>query len=445
MKSMQFSRAFTLIELLVTIAIVGILAGFIFISMTDSLNSANDARRKSDLSAIQKALLMYQSAGHTYPVLSSCTIGAAGCLGDPSNNVLSDYLARMPTDPQSPTKNYTYASTSGADFTIQATLNSGASYSFSTANGWSTGVAGYGHYKIITIASGTSLTNYPIKLIVYKAANQGANGTANCEGLCVDAFTDVAFSDSAGNTALPFWIETGSVVSGTSATFWVNVPAIANGNTTIRMYYQSASPTLSSNGSLTFSSSQGMFFDDYINPVSSLDSSKWTLLGAATVTVSNSIMSHIGTGAISELYSSYYVPDNYILETYAKSYHANTSYREQFVYSDRVGHGYYVAPSPYDLGLSTPMYRVWNNGSWGSALAMGGWTANVWHRITLKRHGQFDCYIDNANLVTATPYFAANGTWSTYVQNAGSRVDIDWVLVRPYVASEPTATFGTQN
>ncbi|MFA5178489.1 MAG: prepilin-type N-terminal cleavage/methylation domain-containing protein, partial [Candidatus Paceibacterota bacterium] len=60
--------AFTLIELLVVIAIVGILSGFVLVSLNSATDSANDARRKSDLSQIVKALLVYNTSNPTYPI-----------------------------------------------------------------------------------------------------------------------------------------------------------------------------------------------------------------------------------------------------------------------------------------------------------------------------------------------------------------------------------------
>ncbi|MFA5368649.1 MAG: prepilin-type N-terminal cleavage/methylation domain-containing protein, partial [Candidatus Paceibacterota bacterium] len=69
-----FHRAFTLIELLVVIAIVGILSGFIFVSMSGATNAAKDAKRKSDLAAIAKAVTMYsiQNSGSLPSTDTAC-------------------------------------------------------------------------------------------------------------------------------------------------------------------------------------------------------------------------------------------------------------------------------------------------------------------------------------------------------------------------------------
>jgi prepilin-type N-terminal cleavage/methylation domain-containing protein len=68
MKSLPFNRAFTLIELLIVIAIVGILSGFVIVSMNGAINSAKDARRKADLSTISKAILEYSAQNNNaYP------------------------------------------------------------------------------------------------------------------------------------------------------------------------------------------------------------------------------------------------------------------------------------------------------------------------------------------------------------------------------------------
>jgi len=48
------NKAFTLIELLVVIAIIGILAGFIIVSMGGASDAANDSRRKTDINQLSR-------------------------------------------------------------------------------------------------------------------------------------------------------------------------------------------------------------------------------------------------------------------------------------------------------------------------------------------------------------------------------------------------------
>ncbi len=53
--------SFTLIELLIVVAIIGILASTIIISLTGAMARARDVRKKADLAAIYKAIISYES------------------------------------------------------------------------------------------------------------------------------------------------------------------------------------------------------------------------------------------------------------------------------------------------------------------------------------------------------------------------------------------------
>jgi len=68
--------AFTLIELLVVIAIVGILSGFVLVSLSSATNSAKDVKAKSDLSSIQRAIMAYNVQNSvSYPSSeTNCTL-----------------------------------------------------------------------------------------------------------------------------------------------------------------------------------------------------------------------------------------------------------------------------------------------------------------------------------------------------------------------------------
>ena len=62
---------FTLIELIVVIAILGILAGIGLTSFRTSQMKSRDAKRKSDLEQVQRALEMYMNDYANYPTSSN--------------------------------------------------------------------------------------------------------------------------------------------------------------------------------------------------------------------------------------------------------------------------------------------------------------------------------------------------------------------------------------
>ena len=102
------NKSFTLIELLVVLAILGIFAVLGFSSYMNSLRSGKDARRKTDLKAIQQALQQYYNKNGTYPTLNGTDTDTSLSLAwrDPANpNGLAYYLVgqghitQLPNDP----------------------------------------------------------------------------------------------------------------------------------------------------------------------------------------------------------------------------------------------------------------------------------------------------------------------------------------------------------
>ena len=66
---MKNKRSFTLIELLMVIAIIGIIATFITVSVRSAQSRARDAKRVSDLEALNTAIQMYYRATGHFPSL----------------------------------------------------------------------------------------------------------------------------------------------------------------------------------------------------------------------------------------------------------------------------------------------------------------------------------------------------------------------------------------
>lgn len=114
-------NGFTLIELLLVIAILSILILAVMLALNpfEQIKKANDGRRKSDLSEIQKALEVYYQDNGSYPPQKSGTYTP-----DWGNNQ-AQYIPKMPQDP----KGYTYAYGTTQDlqqYAIYTTLERGA-------------------------------------------------------------------------------------------------------------------------------------------------------------------------------------------------------------------------------------------------------------------------------------------------------------------------------
>ena len=122
-------KGFTLIELLVVIAIIGILATVVLGALNSARVRARDARRISDVKAIQLSLELFLDTCGAYPDIDTATVIPASVTawqanaaytacdgaGEPS---LSTYLPTTPTNPSpKPTQagvinngDYTYCS-----------------------------------------------------------------------------------------------------------------------------------------------------------------------------------------------------------------------------------------------------------------------------------------------------------------------------------------------
>jgi prepilin-type N-terminal cleavage/methylation domain-containing protein len=134
-------KGFTLIELLVVIAIIGILSGFVIASMTSAINAAKDARRKSDLATLGKALLIYgvnHNNSYPYSALDSYPCNLTGGTNLCTNTDLASALSlTLPADPDS-SKSYTYTGIgNGANFILSGALSDGNNYQYnSISNSW---------------------------------------------------------------------------------------------------------------------------------------------------------------------------------------------------------------------------------------------------------------------------------------------------------------------
>lgn len=122
------SSGFTLIELIVVIAILGILAGIGLTSFRTSQMKSRDAKRKSDLEQVQRALEMYMNDYSNYPTSAGGKIvlpGGALTWGTSEFKDSKDtiYIKQLPGDPRgSPEYCYVYDVGPPIVYKIYATL-----------------------------------------------------------------------------------------------------------------------------------------------------------------------------------------------------------------------------------------------------------------------------------------------------------------------------------
>jgi type IV pilus assembly protein PilA len=105
-------RGFTLIELLVVIGVLAVLLAIVLIAINPQrqFNQANDTKRRSDVNAILNAVSQFAAENRgTLPAGIPVAPAAAGTIGGGAGQVnicldiVPDYIAELPVDPQNGT------------------------------------------------------------------------------------------------------------------------------------------------------------------------------------------------------------------------------------------------------------------------------------------------------------------------------------------------------
>jgi len=113
---------FSLIELLIVIAIVGILAGIVYVNFGGSSSAGRDAQRVTDLRNLQSAIEQYKQKYGRYPE-RGCSVSGntfateTSCPGSYISGLAPEFIPRLPSDPRRDT-GVGYAYLTNADGTV---------------------------------------------------------------------------------------------------------------------------------------------------------------------------------------------------------------------------------------------------------------------------------------------------------------------------------------
>lgn len=95
----KFFHGFTLIEIIIAIALMGVLANLIYGNFINSIKKGRDAKRKSDLGELQRALELYYEDHNKYPSTDKIIFGGDNKLCHQLGCNYRIYIQKIPNDP----------------------------------------------------------------------------------------------------------------------------------------------------------------------------------------------------------------------------------------------------------------------------------------------------------------------------------------------------------
>ena len=259
-------------------------------------------------------------------------------------------------------------------------------------------------------------------------------------------YGDIRFTSSNGNTELPYWMEK-------DGTFWVKVPSLVSGNNTIYMYYSNSSALTTANGDNTF-----VFFDDFAG--TTVNASKWVKTDASGYISQNGVLTISNGTAVWGGVEMHSVPnfnraDGLVVQgRYKSTMVTGASYKDTtMLWVKDSGAGvsytdYIYAFYPYEY--SGAVFAMYEDGTNRTPVS-GTFTANtqyVFRQIVDTNTGAITQSSADGGLTWTTNYTSTYSTETPFkvgfTHYQGGNVLIDDVIVRKYVSSEPTTSFGVE-
>ena len=286
------------------------------------------------------------------------------------------------------------------------------------------------YYRVITLSPATPAANFQVKITLTSGQYTGMKSDGS----------DLRFYDDSGNNC-SYWIESWNT-SGTSV-IWVKVTA--SGSDMLIMYYGNTSATATSSGDNTFD-----FFDDFTSALGS----KWTTSGNVTQSGSNVTLSNTnGTTAATLSNSDAFTPSSssFLLET--KHYEVGYN-RNRFYAATTVNGGSPISVGDYGYFSTSGTAQTSAQVFWGSFPGSTSVSNNT-NYLTQWRitdGSTYNWYTYNYSTGVAVTNGSRTTTCSSTIrffsvlvtEVGGTSSILDWVRLRQYTATEPTASVGNQ-
>ena len=244
-------------------------------------------------------------------------------------------------------------------------------------------------------------------------------------------FDDIRFYDETSKREIPYYLE--SKTDGSTATVWIKTAA----NNAISLYYGNANALSASNGAVVYE-----FFDDFAGSV--VDTNKWTVTNGTGFSVSNGLLH--GTNTSGRLTSKATFSSGVVLEIKAKT--------TTIAPGGQMIGGFYLSPSNSIGWLNYPVNAYYYyDGIWANKSDQTP-AANLLYTLTAKNPTRVDLQIYNQD--TSAMYWNLPDIYKSVVNEPivlGTRydngnqgmvyaTDWDWIRVRKYAATDPSASWG---